>query len=63
MEHKVRPRTQNSRNSRRAYLKRRRKRELVHKTILFIILIVGIIGGALLIKLFGPSKERVNIRL
>ena len=61
MEHKVRPRTQNSRNSRRAYLKRRRQRELVHKIILFIILIVGIIGGALLIKLFGPSKERVNL--
>ena len=61
MEQRVRPRTQTSRNSRRAYLKRRRKRDLMHKTILFIILIVGIIGGALLIKLFGPSKERVNL--
>ena len=61
MEHIVRPRTQNSRNSRRAYLKRRRQRDLMHKIILFIILIVGIIGGALLIKLFGPSKERVDL--
>ena len=61
MEHIVRPRTQNSRNSRRAYLKRRRQRDLMHKIILFVILIVGIIGGALLIKLFGPSKERVNL--
>ena len=61
MEHIVRPRTQNSRNSRRAYLKRRRQRDLMHKIILFIILIVGIIGGALLIKLFGPSKERVSL--
>lgn len=31
------------------------------KTILFIVLIVGVIGGALLIKLFGPSKERANL--
>lgn len=61
MEERVRPRTQNSRNSRRAYLKRRRQRALMHKTVLFIVLIVGIIGGALLIKLFGPSKERVNL--
>lgn len=61
MEQRVRPRTQNSRNSRRAYIKRRRQRDLMLKTVLFIVLIVGIIGGALLIKLFGPSKERVNL--
>ena len=61
MEQRVRPRTQNSRNSRRAYLKRRRQRDLMLKTVLFIVLIVGIIGGALLIKLFGPSKERANL--
>lgn len=61
MEPRVRPRTQNSRNSRRAYLKRRRQKDLMLKTILFIVLIVGVIGGALLIKLFGPSKERVNL--
>ena len=61
MEERVRPRTQNSRNSRRAYLKRRRQRDLMHKTILFIVLVVGIIGGALLIKLLGPSKERANL--
>lgn len=61
MEQRVRPRTQNSRNSRRAYIKRRRQRDLMLKTILFIVLIVGVIGGALLIKLFGPSKERANL--
>ena len=61
MEQRVRPRTQNSRNSRRAYLKRRRQKDLMLKTILFIVLIVGVIGGALLIKLFGPSKERANL--
>lgn len=61
MEQRVRPRSQNSRNSRRAYLKRRRQKDLMLKTILFIVLIVGVIGGALLIKLFGPSKERANL--
>lgn len=61
MEQRVRPRTQNSRNSRRAYLKRRRQKDLMLKTVLFIVLIVGVIGGALLIKLFGPSKDRANL--
>ncbi len=61
MEQRVRPRTQNSRNSRRAYLKRRRQRTLMLRAILFIVLIVCIIGGALLIKIFGPSKERADL--
>lgn len=61
MEERVRPRTQESRNSRRAYLKRRRQKVLMLRTVLFVALIVGVIGGALLIKLFGPSKERVNL--
>lgn len=61
MEQRVRPRTQNSRNSRRAYIKRRRQRTLMLRAILFIILIVCIIGGALFIKFFGPSKERANL--
>lgn len=61
MEQGVRPRTQNQRDARRAHLRRRRQRDLRQKTILFIVLIVGIIGGALLIKFLGPSKERVNL--
>lgn len=61
MEQRVRPRTQSSRNSRRAYLKRRRQRDLMFKTVFFIVLMAFIIGGALLIKLFGPSKERANL--
>ena len=61
MEQRVRPRTQNSRNSRRAYLKRRRQRTLMLRAIVFAVVIVGIIGGALFIKFFGPSKERANL--
>ena len=61
MEQRVRPRTQNNRNSRRAYLKRRRQRTLMLRAIVFAVVIVGIIGGALFIKFFGPSKERANL--
>lgn len=61
MEQKVRPRSQNSRNSRRAFLKRRRRKDLLRKMIIFIVLVIGIIGGALLIKLFGPSKEKADL--
>ena len=61
MEQKIRPRTQQSRNSRRAYLKRRRKQALTIKAAIFVILIASVIGGAFLIKKFGPSKEKVNV--
>lgn len=61
MEQKIRPRSQNSRNSRRAFLKRRRQKDLMRKCILFVALAVGVVGGALLIKWFGPSKDRVNL--
>ena len=61
MEQKIRPRTQQSRNSRRAYLKRRRKQDLTIKAAIFIILIASVIGGAFLIKKFGPSKQKVNL--
>ena len=61
MEQKIRPRTQQSRNSRRAYLKRRRKQALTIKATIFVILIASVIGGAFLIKKFGPSKEKVNV--
>ena len=61
MEQRVRPRTQNSRNSRRAYIKRPRQRTLMLRAILFIVLIVGSIGGALLSKIFGPSKENADL--
>ena len=61
MEDRVRPRTQNSGNSRRIFLKRRRKAALTIKVTAFLIVIAIVIGGAFLIKKFGPSKEMVNL--
>lgn len=61
MEQRIRPRTQQSRNSRRAYLKRRRRQDLTIKAAIFVILIASVIGGAFLIKKFGPSKDMVNV--
>ena len=61
MEERIRPRTQQSRNSRRAYLKRRRRQDLTIKIAIFVILIASVIGGAFLIKKFGPSKEMVKV--
>ena len=60
MEQRVRPRTQQSRNSRREYLKRRRRQDLTIKAAIFVILIASVIGGAFLIKKLGPSKEVVS---
>ena len=61
MEQRIRPRTQQSRNSRRAYIKRRRRQDLTIKAIIFVVLIASVIGGAFLIKRFGPSKDVVNV--
>ena len=60
MEQRIRPRTQQSRNSRRAYLKRRRRQDLTIKAAIFVILIASVIGGAFLIKKYGPSKQVVS---
>ena len=60
MEQRIRPRTQHSRNSRRAYLKRRRRQDLTIKAAVFVILIASVIGGAFLIKKLGPSKEMIT---
>ena len=61
MEQRIRPRTQQSRNSRRAFLKRRRRQDLTIKVAIFVILIASVIGGAFLIKKRGPSKQMVNV--
>ena len=61
MEQRIRPRTQQSRNSRRAYIKRRRRQDLTIKAMIFVILIASVIGGAFLIKKYGPSKEMVSV--
>lgn len=61
MEQNIRPRTQQSRNSRRAYLRRKRRKDLTLKTVIFVVLIASVIGGAFLIKKLGPSKDMVNL--
>ena len=53
MEERERPgteRSNKSRNARRARARKRRKRNLALRVILFCIIIVGVIGGAFLIK-------------
>ena len=61
MEERVRPRTQKNRNSRRAYLKRRRQQDLVTKVIIFVAVIACVIGGAILVRNFSSSKEQVDL--
>lgn len=58
MEERRRP---DSRSRKRALIKKRRKRNLIIKMTIFIVLIVGVIGGALLIKKFGPSKKEADL--
>ena len=58
---RVQPRTQKSRNSRRAYIKRRRQKELIMKITAFFVLIIAIVVGAICVKKFGASKERANL--
>ncbi len=61
MEQRIRPTTQKERNSRRAYLKKRRQKDLLIKTAAFIGIIVSIIVGAICIKKFSSSKERADL--
>ena len=41
--------------------RKRRQRNLAVKVFLFIIIIVGIIGGAFLLKKYGPTKEKADL--
>lgn len=50
-----------SRKYKRAQSKRRRKRNLTLKIILFVIIIVGVIGGAFLVKKYSPTKEKADL--
>ena len=64
MEERERPgteRSNKSRNARRARARKRRKRNLALRVILFFIIIVGVIGGAFLIKKYGPTKDRADL--
>ena len=52
---------QASRNRKRAQLKKRRQRNLIIKITVFIVILVGGIGGALLYKKYAPSKELADL--
>lgn len=61
MEDKAQPMTQQDRDRRNAYLRKRRKQEIRRKIISFVVLIAGISLGVLCVKIFGSSKERANL--
>lgn len=46
---------------RRMQARRRRKRNLAIKMVLFFIIIVGAIGGSILFKKYGPTKEKADL--
>lgn len=58
MQDTIRPKTQKSRNRRRAYMKRIRKRKLTIRIVALIILIAIVIGGTFLIRKLRPSNEK-----
>ena len=51
-----------NRNRRRAMLKKRRKKILMRRMLIFVVLIASVIGGALLFKKFGPSKQQADLK-
>ena len=51
-----------NRSRRRVQARRRRKRNLAVKVLLFIIIVTAVIGGAFLIKKYGPSKEKADLK-
>ncbi len=65
MEERTRPKTEQSnqnRNRRRARVRKQRQKNLAIKIFLFIVIIAGAIGGAFLIKKYGPSKEKADLK-
>lgn len=61
MQDTIRPKTQKSRNRRRAYMKRIRKRKLTIRIVALIILIAIVIGGTFLIRKLRPSNEKASL--
>ena len=49
------------RNSKRAYLKRRRQQDLIIKIIAFVVVIACIVGGVFCINLFSSSREKADL--
>ena len=64
MEERVRPENGDlykTRRQRRAQLKKRRQKEIMMRSIFFIVIIVSVVGGAILFKKYGPTKDRANL--
>ena len=64
MEKRVKPQNVDpykNRGRRREQLKIRRQKELALKIILFLVIIVAVIGGPILFKKYGPTKDRVDL--
>lgn len=47
--------------AKRRYTRKRRKKELTIKMILFFAIIASVVGGAILIKKYGPTKDRADL--
>ena len=65
MEERNRPRAEESnqnRSRKRTQIRRRRKRNLAIKIILFFVIIVGAIGGTILVKKYGPTRDRADLK-
>ena len=62
MERKIRPTMQERRDNKRAYIRRRRQKDLIRKVTAFVAIIACIIVGAICIKKFISSKERVDLK-
>lgn len=50
------------RRRRRIQNRRRRRRAIMIRVLLFCIVILGVIGGAFVLKKYGPSKDRADLR-
>lgn len=50
------------RDRKRAQNRKRRKRNLILRTIIFFIIIIGVVGGTFLVKRYGPSKEKADLK-
>lgn len=54
-------RSNRNRSRKIAQARKRRKKNLALKVLLFLIIIVGAIGGAFFIKKYGPTKDRADL--
>ena len=56
--------TQNGSNRKRrdSTSRRRRKRNLALKICILVLIVIGIIGGAFLLRRYSPSKEKADLR-